>query len=128
MASRNAVPRRRAVPGRAGAAQASPGPVRLTRRGRMVVAGLAIALGAAAVCILSLSLAGGALASSHGAARAGYRGMHQIVVEPGQSLWSIASAAEPAADPRIVIPQIIETNSLAGNTVYVGEMLWLPGH
>jgi LysM repeat protein len=94
----------------------------------MVVAGLAIALGAAAVCILSLSLAGGALASSHGAARAGYRGMHQIVVEPGQSLWSIASAAEPAADPRIVIPQIIETNSLAGNTVYVGEMLWLPGH
>jgi hypothetical protein len=109
------------------APQATPRPVRLTRRGRIVFGGLAIALAAAAVCVLSLSLAGGALASSTGPARAGYQGMRQVVVEPGQTLWSIATAAEPSTDPRIVIQQIVETNSLVGATLYAGEQLWVPG-
>jgi LysM domain-containing protein len=102
-------------------------PIRLTRRGRVVFGGLAVAAAAAVACLLSLTLAGGALASNHGAAHAGYRGMRQIVVQPGQTLWSIAAAAAPAADPRLVIPQIEEANSLAGSTVYAGETLWVPG-
>ncbi|HUZ23832.1 MAG TPA: LysM peptidoglycan-binding domain-containing protein [Streptosporangiaceae bacterium] len=105
----------------------SAGPVRLTRRGRLVLGGLVVVLAAAVVCLFSLDLAGGALASSHGSAGAGYRGMRQVVVQPGQSLWSIAVAAEPAADPRLVIQQIVEANSLAGATVYAGEQLWVPG-
>jgi hypothetical protein len=102
------------------------GPVRLTRRGRVVLAGLAITVGAVALCLLSLAAASGAQAASHGAARAGYRGMRQVVVDPGQTLWSIASAAEPAADPRAVIQQIIEANSLAGGTIQAGQVLWVP--
>jgi hypothetical protein len=93
----------------------------------MVLGGLAVVIAAAAVCMFSLSLAGGALASSHGPAGAGYRGMRQVVVQPGQTLWSLAAAAEPAADPRLVIQQIMETNSLTGATVYAGEQLWVPG-
>jgi LysM domain len=92
----------------------------------MLLAGLAVAVGAAAVCLLSLAAAGGALAASHGAARAGYGGLRQVVVEPGQTLWSIASAAEPTADPRLVIQQIMEVNSLAGGTLQAGEVLWVP--
>jgi hypothetical protein len=126
-ASRAGTPDQIIAPPRPRAPQASAGPVRLTRRGRIVLGGLAIALAAAAVCVLSLSLAGGALASSNGPARAGYQGMRQVVVEPGQTLWSIATAAEPSADPRIVIQQIVETNSLAGATLYAGEQLWVPG-
>jgi hypothetical protein len=52
--------------------------------------------------------------------------MRQIVVRPGQSLWSIAATVAPAADPRVVIPQIEQANSLAASTVYAGETLWVP--
>jgi LysM domain len=109
------------------AAAVRPGPVRLTRRGRAVVAGLTILAATAVALLLWLSLAGGAQASSHGQpARAGYRGMTQIVVRPGQTLWSIASAAQPSTDPRIVIQQIIDTNALGGNTIRAGQLLWVP--
>ena len=102
------------------------GPVRLTRRGRRVVGGLAIAAAALAAFLLSLTLSGGALASSHGPAGSPYQGMRQVVVRSGQSLWSIAARAEPGADPRIVIPQIVSANSLAGEAIYPGEQLWVP--
>ena len=52
--------------------------------------------------------------------------MHQIVVQPGQTLWSIASAAEPSADPRSVVQQIMTVNDLTGTKLPVGEELWVP--
>jgi LysM domain len=103
-----------------------PGPVRLTRRGRRVVWGLAGMVAALAAVLLSLAASGGALASSHGPSGSGYQGMRQVVVEPGQTLWSLAAAADPRADPRLVIPQIVSANSLAGSTIYAGEQLWVP--
>jgi hypothetical protein len=106
---------------------ARPGAVRLTRRGRRVVAGLAIALTAVVVALIWLAAAGGAAASDHGApARAAYQGLTQVVVRPGQTLWSIAAAAEPSADPRVVIQQIIEANALTGATIHSGQLLWVP--
>ena len=52
--------------------------------------------------------------------------MRQIVVEHGQTLWSIASAAEPAADPQSVIQQIAAANSLGSATIHTGQVLWVP--
>jgi LysM repeat protein len=52
--------------------------------------------------------------------------MAQVVVRPGQTLWSIAERAEPAADPRIVVQQIIEFNALSGPVIQPGESLWVP--
>jgi hypothetical protein len=101
-------------------------PVRLTRRGRVVAGGLAVAAGVLAVFMLSLVLGGGALAANHGAARAGYQGMRQVVVQPGQTLWSLAAAARPGQDPRIVIPEIMSANAMRASTVYPGEQLWVP--
>jgi hypothetical protein len=111
-------------------APASPGgparPVRLTRRGRAVAGALAVAAVALAAFLLSLALSGGALASNHGVAGSPYQGMRQVVVQPGQTLWTLAAQAEPGADPRVVIPQIVSVNSLADATIFPGEQLWVP--
>jgi LysM domain len=91
------------------------------------VAALALALTAAVVVLIWLAAAGGAVAADHGLpAKAVYQGLTQVVVRPGQTLWSIAAAAEPSADPRVVIQQIIETNALSGATIHVGQLLWVP--
>jgi hypothetical protein len=98
-------------------------PLRLTRRGRIVIAAAAALL----VTLLSLVLTGGAWAAgpsapSHGADRS----LAQVVVLPGQSLWSVAQTADPNADPRQVMQQIIELNGLAGDEIQAGQQLWVP--
>ena len=92
-----------------------------------MVAWLAIGVSAAVVVLIWLAAAGGAAASDRGLpARAAYQGLTQVVVQPGQTLWSIASAAEPSADPRLVIQQIIQANALSGATIHAGQLLWVP--
>jgi ferric-dicitrate binding protein FerR (iron transport regulator) len=108
------------------AARPAARPVRLTRRGRRVVGGLAAGAAALAAFVLSLALGGGALASSHAPGGSPYQGMRQVVVQPGQNLWALATRAEPGADPRLVIPQIVSANALAGDAIYPGEQLWVP--
>jgi hypothetical protein len=105
----------------------SPPPLRLTRRGRVVVATLVVAVIAAIALVVGLAAAGGAQATNHGQPGGGYQGMHEIVVRPGQTLWSIASATEPGADPRDVVQQIMTANAMAGTTISAGQLLWIPG-
>jgi hypothetical protein len=99
-------------------------PLRLTRRGRIVVAVMAALL----VAALSLIAAGAAQAISHAgpAHQVGSANLAQVVVQPGQSLWSVAESADPSADTRRVIQQITELNSLNGDTVFAGQRLWVP--
>ena len=111
---------RRPAPARA---QAAPVPLRLTRRGRVVVA-VATAL---LLAVLSLVIAASAQATthprpSHGAQQHLSRG----TVRPGQSLWSVAENADPGADTRAVIQQIVELNGLTGDVVVTGQRLWVP--
>jgi len=98
-------------------------PLRLTRRGRVVVA-TAVAL---LVTVISLFVAGVAQATNHGpSAHAARQNIAQVVVSPGQSLWSVAENADPGQDTRAVIQQIIDLNSLNGDTVFAGQQLWVP--
>jgi LysM domain len=98
-------------------------PLRLTRRGRVVVA-LAAAL---LVTMVSLLLAGVAQATNDGPSpRAARENLVQVIVRPGQSLWSVAESADPGQDTRAVIQQIIDLNSLNGDTVFAGQQLWVP--
>jgi|SRR5215469_13233910 len=113
-------------PMRARMQASAPQPVRLTRRGRVVVATTVVAVIAAVALIIGLAAAGGAQATSHGQPSGGYQGMHQIVVRPGQTLWSIASTAEPGADPRDVVQQIMTANAMSGTTISAGQLLWVP--
>jgi hypothetical protein len=104
----------------------SPPPLRLTRRGRAVVATLIVAIIAAIALVVGLTAAGGARAANQGQPSAGYQGMHEIVVRPGQTLWSIASAAEPGADPRDVVQEIMTANAMSDTTISAGQLLWVP--
>jgi hypothetical protein len=101
-------------------------PLRLTRRGRAVVGGLIITALTVAALLVSLIASGGAQATNHGRPGAGYQGMREVVVQPGETLWSIASAADPNADPRSVVEQIMSVNDLTGTNLSVGEELWVP--
>jgi hypothetical protein len=103
---------------------AAPGAaLRLTRRGRVVAAAVAALL----VTVISLLAAGAAQATNHalppGAAR---QNLVQVVVRPGQSLWSVAESADPDQDTRVVVQQIVDLNALSGAVVFAGQQLWVP--
>ncbi len=101
--------------------------VRLTRRGRIVVAAL---ITACVVLVAALAwLAGTARAEAAGSgspAGAVYHSLRSMVVQPGESLWTIATHADPAGDPRAVMQEIIDINALHGTSVQPGQRLWLP--
>jgi len=114
--------------GRPGSGVRAPAgqPLRLTRRGRVTVLACFAAL-AVALLVVFAGAAGGAQATGHrGGGRAGYQGMTQVVVQPGQTLWAIASAARPAAYTQTVIQQIADANGLKGTTLRAGQILWVP--
>jgi hypothetical protein len=92
--------------------------LRLTRRGRVVVV------------ILALLLIAGLAAALSTAARAAGRGgpAAVAVVEPGDTLWSVAAKSRPSTDPYAVIEQIRKLNGLDDYTVYAGQELRLPGN
>lgn len=104
-------------------ADSQPGPPQLTRRGRLV-----IALCAAVIASLAgLALAASASATDHGQRPGGPGGsMARVIVQPGQTLWSIAVQAEPRSDPRLVIRQIIAANGLTADSLTAGQRLWVP--
>ncbi len=116
--ARSAEPRR---------SSARPAPIRLTRRGRIVVGAL-IGIGVAAMAALIwLAVAGQAQASGNAKAERSAGGaVALVVVKPGQTLWGIAAQVDPGADPRVIIPQIVDMNSLSSTAINVGQVLWVP--
>jgi len=103
-------------------------PVRLTRRGKIVVGALVALAVASLATLIWLAIAGQAQAAGSvgaGGAGAGHS-MLRVVVRPGETLWAIAVRADPAADPRTVIQQIIDDNALRGTAIQVGQVLWVP--
>ncbi len=106
----------------------SAGPIRLTRRGRIVV-GTAVAVAAlTAAGLLWLLVATQARAASQakpGRATAGHV-LTRVVVRQGQTLYGIAMAEDPSADPRVIIREIVDENALASTSIQVGQVLWVP--
>lgn len=49
-----------------------------------------------------------------------------VVVQTGDSLWSIAEARYPGADPRIKVEEIERANHLPGPLLHPGQVLRLP--
>src|SRR6516165_1524697 len=124
-AARPQPPRSQAKAARPHAArpQSASAPLRLTLRGRVVVA-VATAL---LLAVLSLVIAASAQATSHPLpSRVAQQHLTQVTVRPGQSLWSVAENADPGADTRAVVQQIVELNGLTGDVVFAGQRLWVP--
>jgi LysM domain len=94
---------------------------RLSRPRRMAVTGVsALLIGA-----LSVGLATAAQAAHAGSAAPG-RYVSKVAVLPGQSLWSLAEAYDPNADSRLIVREIQQLNSMAGDQVQAGQVLWVP--
>jgi hypothetical protein len=96
-------------------------PARRFPHGRLMVTG-AMALMAGA---LSVVLATTAQATHAGPAADG-RYVTRVLVQPGQSLWSLAEKYDPDADARLIVDQIRQLNSMAGDQLQAGETLWVP--
>jgi LysM domain len=115
------------TPGRAAQRPAGRGGTRLTRRGRVVVATLLVLATVLVMALVWLSAAARAQAADSGPPPASvYQNLTSVVVRPGQSLWSIASQAEPSADPRMVMQEIVDLNALHGTSLVPGQHLWVP--
>ena len=95
--------------------------LRITRRGRAVL-----------TLLIAIPLAIGAVAAGAGAigAAAGTQGstatFSYVTVEPGESLWQVAAAVAPTADPRDVIADILSLNNLSSGDVQPGQRLAIP--
>ncbi|MGZ8803710.1 MAG: LysM peptidoglycan-binding domain-containing protein [Microbacterium sp.] len=97
--------------------------LRLTTRGRRIVAALA-ALPAVVALSLAVISGGSALASREASAPSG--SFTTLTVAAGESLWSIAEQVAPGADPRDVVDAIVRLNALDGVTVSAGQQLSIP--
>ena len=96
--------------------------IRLTRRGRIVVAALAVV----AACGLLVAGASAAQASGPAAAHAATGSGQRIIVQPGSTLWSIAENADPHADARTVVQEMLQANRLKTADITAGQRLWVP--
>jgi LysM repeat protein len=47
-------------------------------------------------------------------------------VQPGDTLWAIATRVAPKGDPRVTVQQIVDRNGLAGASIEAGQVLVLP--
>ena len=94
-----------------------PTPVKLTKRGRRLVA-----------ILLFLPIAGVFwLTSSHGASAAdGKPATRTVVVQSGQSLWDLAVTSDPNRDPRQVVFEIKQLNGFSGSEVFPGQAVVIP--
>ena len=103
--------------------EAHPGRLRLTRRGRVVFTTL-VSIPLVLWALISVLSAGGAAADADGAA--GGAGLSYITVDAGASLWEIAVAVDPSADPRVVIEDILRLNGLDDAVLEPGQRLAVP--
>lgn len=106
---------------RRSAAAGQAAPVRLTRRGRRVVAGLG--LGAALALV---GVVGGAVVHDGGSPALELAGRSTVTVHSGDTLWSIAEALAPHSDPRAVVDALQEANGLADASLVPGQVLVVP--
>ena len=110
-----------AAPARRPRPSAPSSSLRLTRRGRAVIA-LASAAFLFAVTIVSgvFSADAGSSAAEQG------RATGVVVVQAGESLWQIAQAVAPEADPRETVTTIRDLNGLDDAPVVPGQSIIVP--
>lgn len=94
--------------------------LRLTKRGRAVIA--LVTVGPLVAIALALSLNGGAATASGSEPAV----LDYVTISSGESLWAIATDLAPNEDPREVIAQIQILNKLAGSDVDPGQKLAIP--
>lgn len=95
--------------------------LRITARGRRVLAGLA-----AAPLVLAIGVGvfnGGAALATRDDAHVSF---DTVTVHSGDTLWAIAQDVAPDVDPRDVVDEIVRLNQLPGGTIQAGQRLAIP--
>ncbi len=115
------------------------GPVRLTRRGRVLVALVAL-VAVAWLVVLVIARAGAGSADGVDAGEAGRvvgdgaalpvaAALATVTVRDGDSLWAIAERSAPGSDTHEVVAQIRNVNGLGSSLIQPGQVLLVPaGH
>ena len=103
---------------------ASPTTLTLTNRGRTVimVSALIVATSSFAATFSAFTGAAASTASISAAPVVA----EQIIVQPGESYWSIARAIAPGRSTQDVIDQIHELNPFEGATLQAGTKILVP--
>lgn len=96
-----------------------PSSLRLTRRGRL-------ALAAAALLCMAFGFSIAPAFSVGSVTPTPVPSGHSVVVQPGDTLWGIATEAAPKADPRVTVQRIIDLNKLSSTQLQAGQSLSLP--
>ena len=111
--------RRRPSPVRRdGLAAGQARPLRLTRRGRLVITATLTAAGIGATMFTgAVSLAG---------TQAQHAPVRYVTVAPGDTLWSIAGEAAPGEDRRDTVHRIVDLNALRDASLSVGQRVAVP--
>jgi LysM repeat protein len=86
---------------------------------------VATGVSALVIGVLSVVLATTAQATHTGSSSPG-RYVTKVLVRPGQSLWALAETYDPDVDPRVVMEQIQQLNSMTSDQLRPGEVLWVP--
>lgn len=100
-------------------------PLRLTRRGWIVLVVLPLMLLTAFLMSLSGFLTSPAKAADS-VSELSLTPTVTVTVQQGQSLWAIAGTVAPERDPRDVVADIVQLNNLDGGAVNPGQQLFVP--
>jgi LysM repeat protein len=95
--------------------------VRLTPRGRFL-ARIAVIASLSILLLSLLSMFTGASAGSNPSTVE----YEQIIVAPGQTLWSIAANLEIKGDRREIVDEIMSLNNLSNPELSAGQKIYLP--
>ncbi|MHA7281294.1 LysM peptidoglycan-binding domain-containing protein [Arthrobacter sp. MDT2-2] len=95
----------------------------LTRRGRLLLVGLPIALGVAALILLGAFLTSQARAGESAPASSS---TVEVSVAAGETLWDLAVQYAPERDPRDVVAEMVELNDLHTSLVRAGQSIAVP--
>ncbi|MFD2079999.1 LysM domain-containing protein [Actinopolymorpha cephalotaxi] len=105
--------------------RSDPSTLRLTRRGRLVLTTLTAMATLALVGVLGLLAQGAFGAAARGAADS--TATTTITVEPGETMWGIATQLTPGADPRATVDEIARLNDVSrAGDLRVGQRLVVP--
>lgn len=95
-----------------------PAALRLTRRGRLVLVVLALALGIGAVLFASQASADGTVSAQE---------VQRHVVAPGETLWRIAAGiTAPGHDVRDTVDRLVRLNHLPSAGLMAGQIIVVP--
>ena len=98
-------------------------PLRLTRRGRRLARTVIVLMALLTALVLSVTARSSSVEAGNAPAEVATT---TVVVQPGQTLWTVARSIAPNADVRVTIARIQDLNGITGASVRPGQQLVVP--